>query len=257
LNSTHQTVRRPSVAKQVKILLQQSMNCCAFPNCKAMLTAPKSGDDDTAVLSMIAHIVGISKNGPRFDPGFSITQLNSEENMILLCPLHHSQVDAQTSTYSVEQLKKMKKDHELWANKIWRDNILTVNNTELEIVTRYLMSSPKIVPFERKLTPPKDKLKKNGLSKRTEDLMVWSLAKSEEVGKFIAHMEQITPDFSEKLKSSFVERYEQCKQEGLEGDEIFSELLEMATGPKPDFQRQAAGLAVLTHLFELCEVFEK
>ena len=45
-------------------------------------------------------------------PGLRIKNLNSQENLLLLCPNHHTVVDKQFETYPAEMLKQWKRDHE-------------------------------------------------------------------------------------------------------------------------------------------------
>ena len=44
---------------------------------------------------------------------------------------------------------------------------------------------------------------------------------------------------------------------GLSGDDLFYEMYEWAAGGGENLGRQAAGLCILSHLFILCDVFEK
>ena len=63
--------------------------------------------------------------------------------------------------------------------------------------------------------------------------------------------------FAERLKAGFVNRYMELKNEGLDSDALFYELLNFTSHNPYDFTSSAAGLSVLTYFFELCEVFEK
>ena len=52
-------------------------------------------------------------------------------------------------------------------------------------------------------------------------------------------------------------KYQDLKSQGLDNEEIFSELWDFASGKKSEFSYRAAGLGILTYFFEKCEVFEK
>ena len=60
----------------------------------------------------ICHIYAVSKAGPRGKSGFTEEDLNSPENLILLCRNHHALVDGQPETYPAEMLKEWKEAHE-------------------------------------------------------------------------------------------------------------------------------------------------
>ncbi|WP_328508353.1 hypothetical protein OG981_53440 [Streptomyces mirabilis] len=65
------------------------------------------------VIGEEAHIVAEADRGPRADPSMPKTERNSYPNMILLCMPHHTFVDSENGAhFTVEQLHKMKADHE-------------------------------------------------------------------------------------------------------------------------------------------------
>jgi hypothetical protein len=63
-----------------------------------------------------AHIVAAEPDGPRGNASYPEEFLNSYENLILLCPNHHTEIDKEENLklYSVEKLKQIKQDHEKW-----------------------------------------------------------------------------------------------------------------------------------------------
>ena len=71
---------------------------------------PATEQSDAAVIAQKSHIYAISTAGPRGTAGLTEKELNSHENLILLCPTHHALVDAQPETYTAEILKKWKQD---------------------------------------------------------------------------------------------------------------------------------------------------
>jgi hypothetical protein len=70
--------------------------------------------DDEALVGDACHIVGDSVNGPRGNSPLSAEQRDRYANLILLCKVHHKQVDDQRNTYTEELLKQIKEDHEHW-----------------------------------------------------------------------------------------------------------------------------------------------
>jgi len=78
---------------------------CAFPGCRA---------DLKATVVQRAHIRSSRPDGPRFDPGFT-GDPDAFENLLLLCPNHHDQVDKrERERWSIEKLIEIKRDHEDW-----------------------------------------------------------------------------------------------------------------------------------------------
>ncbi|NGY85260.1 HNH endonuclease [Bacillus megaterium] len=60
------------------------------------------------------HIISAKKNGPRYDSSFPTERLDSYENLILLCRIHHKLIDDQYQTYDTELLHRLKSNHEKW-----------------------------------------------------------------------------------------------------------------------------------------------
>jgi hypothetical protein len=73
--------------------------------------------DEESVVGDECHIISSRSEGPRYDASFPQDRLDSSENLILLCRVHHKMVDDQTETYTAEILRKMKLDHELWVSQ--------------------------------------------------------------------------------------------------------------------------------------------
>lgn len=70
--------------------------------------------DDPTLVGENCHIVAENDGGPRADPLMSTEKRNSYANLILLCNVHHKQVDSQFNFFSVDKLLEMKRNHESW-----------------------------------------------------------------------------------------------------------------------------------------------
>ena len=238
-----------------KILCTCSGNRCALPDCRRILVEGKTEYDSAALLGFMAHIVGENPDSARYSKDMPIKEKNSYNNLLLLCGSCHKKIDNQENTYTVEKLHKIKQEHEKWIIDATKNQVIHVTFAELDIVTKYLASDQIQSEESYIVIPPKEKIRKNTLSASIEGLITMGLTKVNQVGKFIDG----TPDmqFGERLKSGFVNEYNNLKNAGLKGDELFTALLEFAGGNDSDFKKRAAGLTVLVYLFEKCEVFEK
>lgn len=90
----------------VKKLFALSGNLCAFPGC-----IEKMVDDNGVVLGKICHIEAAKKGGPRYDEDSNDEKRRNFDNLILLCPNHHTKIDNDPS-YTIDSLKKMKVEHQ-------------------------------------------------------------------------------------------------------------------------------------------------
>ncbi|OZC62010.1 HNH endonuclease [Rhodococcus sp. 15-725-2-2b] len=110
-----------------KMLWTRAHNRCAFPGCWQMLTVDidnvVSGSSDVVVVGMEAHIRARSVGGPRYDASYA--DVNGYDNLVLLCPTHHTLIDANHGAgYAVNELVKMKVSHE--KNQERRDRLQSV-----------------------------------------------------------------------------------------------------------------------------------
>jgi len=242
--------------KDQKILWGRSGNRCALPECQKPLVIEKKEKDKESVIGVMAHIKGENPKAARYDTNMTDKERNCYDNLILVCSDHHKMIDDQFNTYTVEKLHQIKKQHELWIKNSTEKEMVNVTFAELDVITKYLNSGQVTVDDSLTVIPPKDKIKKNSLSSETERLITIGLLQVRQVGDFIDKFPDV--EFGERLKQGFVVGYERLKnQEHLKGDELFESLLNFASAGRTEFKERAAGLAVLTYLFEKCEVFEK
>jgi hypothetical protein len=142
---------------------------CAFRGCGQWLVQEASANDPAAVVGQMAHIVAHSDQGPRADPSYPPERRNLAENLILLCPTHHVLVDAQDSTYTVEELRGWKAAEERLVRETLGAKIRAVGFEELARATRSLLAAPAeaLTDIEPPLKP-REKLALNGLTAATE-----------------------------------------------------------------------------------------
>ena len=113
--------------KDIKILWGRSGNRCAV--CKLELTP----DGTRETLGEMAHIVARSSDGPRGNEPTALADRDVYDNLILLCPTHHTEIDKDIGTWSVARLRTTKSDHERWVSgQLGADKIrvATFDNTE-------------------------------------------------------------------------------------------------------------------------------
>jgi hypothetical protein len=240
----------------VKILYAKAAGRCSFDNCRKDVVLEAFGNDETKQIGKIGHIVAHSLNGPRAIPNYPPDKLDTYENWILLCPTCHDTVDIQESKYTVDDLHQIKSEHEAWIADQLDQKMSEVTFAELEIAAKALSSGQHSDNSDFQVIPPDKKIGKNGLTENSRSYISMGLSRSGEVGRFIASMAQLDEDYPERLKNGFRKKYLELKTD-YSGDELFFAMLEFAQAGQNDFKQQAAGLAILSHLFHLCEVFEK
>lgn len=240
---------------QIKILWVRSGNFCAMPDCLVKLVAEKKADEPEAAIGEMAHIYGEKSGSARYSAEFPKEKINSCDNLILICPNHHTEIDKQPAAYPAEKLIKIKNDHENHVRKILEKEMLNITYFEIEAVTNYLISSDADTTTDMSIIPLQEKIRKNGLSVSIQNLIKMGLIQSVLVNNFIEQNTDV--GFGERLKRIFIIKYNELRLQENSGDELFEILSDFASGGDSSTKKKAAGLAVLTYFFEACEVFER
>lgn len=98
--------------KTLKTLWGRAASRCSI--CKLELVMDATETDDESLVGEACHIVGEKVDGPRGDSPISAAQRNKYANLLLLCNVHHKQIDDQVNAFSVQRLHEIKNAHEVW-----------------------------------------------------------------------------------------------------------------------------------------------
>ena len=105
-----------------KILWIKAGGRCSM--CRVLLVTEATDSDDPSVFGEEAHIVAKAQNGPRAG---KLIDVDSYDNLILLCSMDHKRVDDQVACYTVGRLKAIKQKHEEWISTLGKPDVaLTV-----------------------------------------------------------------------------------------------------------------------------------
>ena len=208
--------------------------------------------EDNKLIGEISHIRGHKPDSARYDENMSESERESPENLILLCPTCHTRIDKLPEKYTAEHLLDMRDRHlnklELAVSRAMPD----IEFPELDEAVQYIATIDIPLEYSYTLVPPGEKIRKNRLSPKW---VTMGLSQASTVSRYID--KHLDAESSRRLRAGFVKRYEKLRDEGLDGDDLFAALWQLASGRKTDPKMQAAGLALLVYLFEECEVFEK
>lgn len=241
----------------VKLLWGRSAARCNEPSCRIVCVADATATEKDAIFGKIAHIFAHSDDGPRANPSLTPQQRDCYDNWILLCSNHHDVIDKQPDSFPAKTLLTWKADHESWVHDSLGTAMPSVSFAELEIVTKAILTNPSAPTDNFSVIPPKEKLARNSLSPKVEQLVLMGMVKAREVESFVRDISKSYQSFPEQMANGFSAKYRELQGDGLSGDSLFEALHEFAAGGRKDFAYQSAGLAVLVYLFEKCEVFER
>lgn len=118
-----------------KTLWGNAGNRCAFAGCGQRLVGALGNPnqvtgDHIGVFGEEAHVRSSKVTGPRYDATYPTDQLNEYENLVLLCPTHHTVIDKDNGrAWSTEDVLAMKQRHEAHVDAVMG----SVAKTRLEL----------------------------------------------------------------------------------------------------------------------------
>lgn len=116
MSSSNDGPSRPS-EKTYNLLYAKSSNRCAFPGCKNPITVKQT------LIGNVCHIKAAKSGGPRYEPSQTNEERHGYDNLVLMCSIHNKVVDDDVTTYTVDNLKQMKTDHEAESTPIEEETI--------------------------------------------------------------------------------------------------------------------------------------
>ncbi|HBL30066.1 MAG TPA: hypothetical protein DD490_24785 [Acidobacteria bacterium] len=99
----------------IKLLWGRSGNRCAM--CRIELSFDAQGTSAAFPLGEQAHIVAREPGGPRGQSPLTLAERDLYSNLILLCPTDHSRIDKAPEDHPVEELLRIKAEHEEWVRE--------------------------------------------------------------------------------------------------------------------------------------------
>lgn len=133
-------------------------------------------------------------------------------------------------------------------------SVMRVEMADIIKVVKAIAQQPAPI-FEEIGQVPPGKLEANALSSAVKDLLVLGSGRSRLVKQFFSDWND--PLLGDRIAASFRSKYIALKAEGKVGDEIFHELWRYAgASMHASMAQESAVLALLSFLFEECEIFE-
>ncbi|NVJ54222.1 MAG: HNH endonuclease [Campylobacteraceae bacterium] len=102
----------------------------------------KNKSGNKSLYGEIAHIIGEKEGSARYIKELSVSEKNSESNLILLCANHHTIIDKKENEkeYSVEKLHSIKNKSIEWIR-----NSLKINKRIINIYYHFYMNLPRLL----------------------------------------------------------------------------------------------------------------
>ena len=116
--------------KDIKLLWSRAAGRCSAPHCSEELM-PRLAKSGSCIMGEMAHVIGRRSGAPRSDPAVGAN--DKYENLILLCPNHHTLVDKAPSDFPVSTLRKWKSDWEEQVRRRLHPRISIQGGTPLEM----------------------------------------------------------------------------------------------------------------------------
>lgn len=199
-----------------------------------------------------AHIVDLQKATLRYDSTKTIDELNSIDNIIVLCPNCHTKIDKESEKYSTSYLLQEKKQYE--------NNILIskeYSNPEylkfFDAIFKDLKGKYQFVSNRNTLQPisVKDKITKNSLSS-IDDIINIGLSMQ---SYFVDYLDTLPLEDKVELRKIIIEIYlNEIKNKNISNEEKFNNMVKELVGNNTNNYLYA--ITILAYYFEECDVFE-
>lgn len=247
-----------SVSYPTKIILAFGTGGrCTLPSCNRPL-AREEERHGQVLLGEAAHIAGERPGSPRYDPTMTPEERDAHANLIYLCPNCHRLIDRSPRDYSTDRLHAFKREREQSVQQDRAAAMPRIGVAELNEAVRYFETHP-FTPAESDfhLIQPEEKLRRNGLGSSSRNLVRMGLAAGGRVRGLVEAKTRSNPDFRSRLRHAFQGEYLRLREEGRRGDDLFTLMCAFADGGRHEPIAVAAGVALVSYLFETCEIFEK
>lgn len=247
-----------AISARTRVMLASySGNQCSMPNCGTPLTVEGVAGGAYSQRGEAAHIKGDNPGSARYDALQPDAERDAFENLIWVCPTCHKTIDDQPDRYPVEALIGYKCTHRESIRTRVFEEMPGLEFAELEVVARHLMGVASSPTGEFTAPDIADKMRRNSLTQDNAGFYVnQGLSQFNRVHAYLESQARLDSSFPERVKAGFIKRFNEGVADGLDGDALFALLLQHATIGSADMRRQAAGAAILTYYFSLCEVFE-
>jgi hypothetical protein len=112
-------------------------------------------------------------------------------------------------------------------------------------------------PLERVVLPAEVDAKSdwNLLPPIVKHFLALGQTASERVRKYL--QDYVEPHESDRMAEGFIQRYKIVRAQGREPSQIFQQMIVFAGGATGDVEGDAAALAIVTHFFSTCQIFER
>lgn len=122
--------------KSIKLLWSNAAGRCSFRNCGERLSVEEAEGVTPYTIGEMAHIKGNNPGSNRYDVQQLASERDDYQNLILLCPTHHTLIDKieNEEAFPVELLHEMKREHERFISaRLQTSNIYSVEQLKDKI----------------------------------------------------------------------------------------------------------------------------
>jgi hypothetical protein len=190
-----------------------------------------------------------SKNGLSPDILAKLLELNTTHSFVDVCQWGYEELRQNVFTLDEADLASL-----LGSAPSSKDMLDVRYEDVQEVLSKIVGQKP---PLSQDIRPvPSDKLERNRLSEGVQFLLTWGMQKADLVGDFFN--DHPDPLYGDKIASAFNAKYKKCRALEMDTDTVFQMLREFAGGQTSrTVAYEAAVYAVLSYLFEQCEIFER
>lgn len=251
--------REPIPVQDQRELCYDSLGVCGKPNCGHDLNIRTAMSGALTTVGEMAHIVAAQDNGPRGNSSFQGSQRERYENLILLCPICHKEVDnpANFAAYPATMLKE-------WKDRLRAQRRAAVARSrehpkisELGQLLDGLATATPVFDDSFERVNLRKKIEVNGLSAAVDSTISRNIIHVPMVSRQIELVERIRPNYGEMIKTRMATEWLILSDQAIEGDAAYAALKDMLMFRCGQVGSEGVVDIVLSYFFERCTILNR
>lgn len=245
-----------------KVLVTACAGRCCFPGCTTDLLTGQNDDRNNRqfFIGEICHVDPFSRSGPRGQTLSRMEMINELDNLVIMCPTHHTTIDKAATQYPGEIILQWKVQHEQRMAELIRGRAPFAGSPEIKQALHWLSAKAEMTQISEEMAvhcPPHEKIVINNLDQRSQQILITGMGAASLVGNYMVHQEKMHSGFIDSIRGVFIGEYLRLKQLGTESNITFYTLYASCLSDYSDFSSHFASCCLVYYFFEKCEIMEK
>lgn len=240
-------------------LCYDSLGVCGKPSCQQNLNIRTAKSGAMTTIGEMAHIIAAQDDGPRGEPTFAPELRERYDNLILLCPICHPEVDnpANYGVFPKQELRSWKEQQRAQRRAaVARSREQPAIGELADLLDGLATADPVFGDSFDRVNLTK-KIEVNSLSTTTSATIRRNVVHVPMVTNQIILVERFRPNYGEMIKTRMAAEWLSLADQGMQGDFAFATLKDMLMFNHGRVGSEGIVDIVLAYFFELCTILHR